>query len=1589
MAPRSYGLARGFSTLLIFALPSEKLAEEPSSVCLVAKLGVNGGRSASPPAEGRSGGMELKTRPTTVIGPASAWLRLPRNGCWKRRGKGTTGGAARSTSELRNGPDEGPQTGPPRLREGVVAQAGGRSMSPELPFLRAPGPGSLKSPGRAIILFLVLNALSVSTLLEGRGFKLEEVSEYIKSITVPSVEDIYYFSKESRESVREAFEYLNATLTRKLQKPLGGGDSGARRGSGSRDGLSSVLQSAKEEGSKPQDGLQLGDDVRPGRLVEVILSGGHSEGAFPDASRLSLLELLCYKDFAAQEGLIGMFYKELNYDFGFGRLLAEGEEEDERERTGGSGKKNPTLVAESLASDEFLSKLGFERPYELLVSGIPGVNKPIFKVDRKVVVSSGYGNDEIRDFCYYSGRWNCTKYEMLVLKLLLEYYKADDSFISFFLWRYKSRVVEKSLMDNIPFFTKSQAMVVNDLFPGLFGSFQKLTKSVYSKIDYYEKRFGGGSLLENKLRRLGKVTQKEINWMISLVLSHSLQDKEGNIAFVPYFNVIPHNSTILAGCDARTILHTSNESSFDWAFGTRDCGDPFSGKPEPNSGATRIHAYYGQLNNVKSLVQYGRLLTPNEYSTVWFIRKDAYSKSSFAVLFGTNIILNSLDAPVYRDSLPGWLQDLGGADGTPKVVLNFDTDFLHYISRQYKEKNIPIGGDERESRPGGTRVWDDSVQEVGESRRDESFDLRLLEGNHLPALGEEPRQLSKGGEAGLHDSGELRQKVAPAPPGQGQPDGAVKPGLGKGGRQGAGFNLRKKLRSNKLRKDVHHPAEERLYTHRVLERTDSRKSGSGIAPPSFRLRGLAVVARSGCGGSLWSSGREEREGKEANGARGRDLGSKKASRAPESRLESERGTWRGSRAGIGRTPARERRKKGIVDCGRHNTTIYGAERGGTAAGLGDEEGQEDRVPDRAPPDSAGEVAQGGNRQHELGMLFHGFGRDSALHDGLPRLRCDSKAHRGLSGGEAVQVEEDFQDSGLGGGSPPPGVLLFGGGQGQRSGDQGEVQAPAEPVERPRAPQVGEEEGQGQPRQAAGALGPLGSAGCRPPLRTPDFDSGPALYDPYTPGRAGGEEPRAPRPRTAATGALSGVPGSGVERLLREDQKDDGVHGPPGPRGGPDASARERGPPARPVRVLSGGGARGRLDAPGRRGAAGPGEGDPDPPVDEEGPSPEQGHPPGGTVGGPDGGVAAAAEAQDERVGGVRGAEGRLRLRLRLLPVPPEADRQDPHVELPDGPHQVVRERPRGPGGRPGEAPPDDLRVVGPEVDGPEQSRDVLELGGESAPDHVVRAGHALQALPGDVGVDGPRADEDRVPGAERVVVQEERTDDPDVQREVAVQLEHEEQLGPQGAGPSGPGPGGAAGVPEEVPLDPRDELPEGLLRGFPAGAQHAREHVPPQPLLPPLLSRGPGEGLRDELRGDPEERQELGEVADVGKHLPGVSEAAEQPKLGESQGQLRLVVVVRVDGGGAEVELLGQGLVGVDLEREGLLNGQDLGQEGEPPPPLRPGSGRGKGGDHVVQGHPLEPPAVQKHAAGARGVGAVPELREGLRLPLRLGQNPG
>lgn len=582
----------------------------------------------------------------------------------------------------------------------------------------------------AFALFILLSMLSLGTLLESRYSKLVEVSELIGSVSVPSVEDIYYFSRESKESVREAFNYLSGGSLggrsgRKEREESYSGFFSDRHGpseatsvaerdekvaSGEEEFADGSTQRREARTEGERRGLaELTGQVRLTGLVEMVLGESRMGGSgHSDGTSLGVLELLCYKDFGFQEGMLGMYYREREGEaVSFGDYLVELAEEREGARLvgrlsrGEEGGRRRRRV---------LDLLGLERPYELYIlpqrglggydgSPLPmGERRWLFRVSRRVVISSGYGNEEIRRFCELGDRWVCTKHEMLVLRLLLEYYRGGETFMSFFLCQYKAKIVDRKLLDSIPFFTKSQARLADRLFPGLFESFQRLTRDVYAKIDGYEQRRGAEKGLspppEEQKYHLEKVTEEDVNWIISLVLSHSLQDRDGNIAFVPYSSIIPHSSVRTD----QTVLHHPSESSFDWGF-----SQGVDRSQERREDYVRIRSFYGHLNNVKSIIQYGRLLDKNEYTTVWFIRRGGKENEEerrrshgFRVLYGTRAVLDRMDSQTYREHLPDWLLDLSDSRGSKvRVDAKGGGQFVHYIS---KTKTVPIARSREEAK---------------------------------------------------------------------------------------------------------------------------------------------------------------------------------------------------------------------------------------------------------------------------------------------------------------------------------------------------------------------------------------------------------------------------------------------------------------------------------------------------------------------------------------------------------------------------------------------------------------------------------------------------------------------------------------------------------------------------------------------------------------------------------------------------------------------------------------------------------------------------------------------------------------------------
>ncbi|KAK6590144.1 transmembrane domain [Cryptosporidium xiaoi] len=626
------------------------------------------------------------------------------------------------------------------------------------------------------LLFFLLTIVSIYTIIEKRDYfglesGLVSITEIIKSVEIPSIESTYYISKESKDNVREAFEYLSmggesegmrikfddvlleksqdvktvkGTIEKKKKdfkvKDVNRANSSDTISKSMKENLSienynplelnngtnlgmktSIdIDLLKKEFQLEDGGSMMSEDgnwynnknlfesselgIKKGTLknskeddgislINYVLNKNNIELYGADTNNIGILELLCYPEYSYQEGMINLYYKELEYKINLKNNFVERDV-----------NKNLSLI-KAITDSHTLDMLGFERPYELFINA-PNINDigskiNLIRVDRKLIISTGYDNEKLENFCVKNGnkKWLCSKYEMLVLKLLLELYNNNDGFLALFLRKYKKNVVDSNHMDNIAFFNKNQLNMVNRLYPELLESYINLKKNIYGKInnylsDYYNKgdKYGQYGNYDPDLFSFEKVTEYDIDWIISFAISHSIQDKDDNIAFSPYYVIFPHNNNIFDDDEKFTVFHNINNNSIDWNYTSND----FNKKQirEKNYHIyKKIYTHYGQLNNIKLLLQYGKVSFNNEYFTTWFIRKstslgskimdnndnDLNVKNSIIEFkYSTSVIINNIRSGIYWELLPDWLFNI------KNMNIDVRNDYVHYISSDKK-----------------------------------------------------------------------------------------------------------------------------------------------------------------------------------------------------------------------------------------------------------------------------------------------------------------------------------------------------------------------------------------------------------------------------------------------------------------------------------------------------------------------------------------------------------------------------------------------------------------------------------------------------------------------------------------------------------------------------------------------------------------------------------------------------------------------------------------------------------------------------------------------------------------------------------------
>ena len=248
--------------------------------------------------------------------------------------------------------------------------------------------------------------------------------------------------------------------------------------------------------------------------------------------------------------------------------------------------------------------------------------------------------------------------------------------------------------------------------------------------------------------------------------------------------------------------------------------------------------------------------------------------------------------------------------------------------------------------------------------------------------------------------------------------------------------------------------------------------------------------------------------------------------------------------------------------------------------------------------------------------------------------------------------------------------------------------------------------------------------------------------------------------------------------------------------------------------------------------------------------------------------------------------------------------------------------------------------------------DVLELGRESCPNDVIAAGHALDDLPGDVGMGLVRGHVEALAGRDQEVIQEEGGHGAGIPRELLRQSQYCARALPLPRRL-------LVGVDEIAallllqPLEQYLQLPR---RRLCRAAHEALEETPKRRFLV-LLLLAAEEYLELGLVGDA--RRELRMLLDQNRDLLEPAEPAHGLKRSEGHGELWLVVVVGVLLRVVPVQVAREELAGMGLDAEGLPGAKDLEHEGE-----------------LAAHGLLEGGAVPDHG-GPRGMRADPQLRVG------------
>ncbi|KAH8740777.1 hypothetical protein FG386_002739 [Cryptosporidium ryanae] len=428
-------------------------------------------------------------------------------------------------------------------------------------------------------------------------------------------------------------------------------------------------------------------------LINYVLNGRNPGSHGIDTNNIGIMELLCYPEYSYQEGMINLYYKELEYGINMKKHFTEKD----------IGKN--LSVIKAITDENKLDMLGFERPYELIIYMLNAQNIEnnvnLIKVDRKVIISTGYDNEKLENLCLKNKKWLCSKYEMLVLKLLLKLYSKNDGFLTLFLKKYKENIVNNNNMDNIAFFNKNQINIVSKLYPELLDSYINFKKGIYNKVNVYLSEYYRKTVNYDIYDTFGfeKVTEYDIDWITSFVISHSIKDRNGNIAFSPYYVVFPHDNNIFDNYEKFTVFHSMNDNSINWNY---DSNFNKNSKKRSHYIYKKIYTHYGQLNNIKLLLQYGKILFNNEYFTTWFIRKNTNTNEISGNLinfkYSTSVTINSIHSNIYKELLPDWLVNIRSKYIAITDAMN---DYVHYISinKQIKieQENEYVSDNRKES----------------------------------------------------------------------------------------------------------------------------------------------------------------------------------------------------------------------------------------------------------------------------------------------------------------------------------------------------------------------------------------------------------------------------------------------------------------------------------------------------------------------------------------------------------------------------------------------------------------------------------------------------------------------------------------------------------------------------------------------------------------------------------------------------------------------------------------------------------------------------------------------------------------------------